>query len=71
LENFDDDDDDDDDDVDIISAWENMKENIRALATESLGYHELKQHNYREISLLPTTHKILPTFFPYVDSILR
>jgi len=25
-------------------AWENMKENIKTSATDSLGLHELKQH---------------------------
>jgi hypothetical protein len=30
--------------VDIKRAWKRIKENIKALATESLGYYELKQH---------------------------
>jgi len=38
----DDDDDDDDDDVDVNRAWENIRENMKALAIE--GYYELKQH---------------------------
>jgi len=29
---------------DINRAWENIKENIKTSATESLGLHELKQH---------------------------
>jgi len=29
---------------DINRAWENMKENIKASAKESLSLHELKQH---------------------------
>jgi len=29
---------------DINRAWENIKENIKASAKESLGLHELKQH---------------------------
>jgi hypothetical protein len=54
LENLDDDDGggggdasaavDDDDDVDINRAWENITENKKASATDSLGYYELKQH---------------------------
>ena len=32
------------DDGDINRAWENIKENIRTSAKESLGLHELKQH---------------------------
>jgi hypothetical protein len=39
-----DDDDDDDDDVEIDMVWESIKENTKALDTESLGYCELKQH---------------------------
>jgi len=35
---------DDDDDVDINSIWESIRENIKALATESLGCYELKEH---------------------------
>jgi hypothetical protein len=31
-----------DDDVDINKAWESIRQNIQALATESLGYYELK-----------------------------
>jgi hypothetical protein len=30
---------------DINRAWENIKENIKTSANESLGPHELKQHN--------------------------
>jgi hypothetical protein len=33
-------DDDDDDDM----AWEYIRENMKASATDSLGYYELKQH---------------------------
>jgi hypothetical protein len=40
LENLDDD---DDDDVDISGAWERIREDTKASATESLGYCELKQ----------------------------
>jgi len=29
---------------DINRAWENIKENIKTSAKESLGLHELKQH---------------------------
>jgi len=29
---------------DIQRAWENIKENIKTSAKESLGLHELKQH---------------------------
>jgi len=32
------------DDEDINRTWENIKENIKTLAKESLGLHELKQH---------------------------
>ena len=32
------------DEGDINRAWENIKENIKASAKESLGLHELKQH---------------------------
>jgi hypothetical protein len=40
LENFDDDDDDDDDDdLDINRAWESIPENMKASATDSLGYY--------------------------------
>ena len=31
-------------DEDINRAWESIKENIKASATESLGMHEMKQH---------------------------
>jgi len=34
----------DDNVVDISRAWENIKENMKASATDSLGYYELKQH---------------------------
>jgi len=40
------------DDEDIKRAWENMKENIRTSATESLGLQELKHHKpwfYEEV----------------------
>ena len=29
---------------DIIRTWENIKENIKTSAEDSLGLHELKQH---------------------------
>jgi hypothetical protein len=29
---------------DVNKAWENIKENIKTSAKESLGVHELKQH---------------------------
>ena len=29
---------------DVNRAWENVKENIKTSAKESLGLHELKQH---------------------------
>jgi hypothetical protein len=32
------------DSEDINRAWENIKENIKTSAKESLGVHELKQH---------------------------
>jgi len=32
------------DSEDINSVWENIKENIKASAKESLGLHKLKQH---------------------------
>ena len=32
------------DDEDVERAWENIKENIRTSAKESLGLHELKQN---------------------------
>jgi hypothetical protein len=31
-------------DEDINRAWENIKENIKTSAKESIGLHELKQH---------------------------
>jgi len=31
-------------DEDVNRAWENIKENIKTSATESLGLHEWKQH---------------------------
>jgi hypothetical protein len=37
LENF-------SDSTDINRAWENIKENLKTSAKESLGLHELKQH---------------------------
>jgi hypothetical protein len=40
LENLDD----DDDDVDINRAWESIRENMKASATEYLSYYELKHH---------------------------
>jgi len=40
LENFDD----DDDDVGISKAWESIRKNVKASATDSLGYYDLKQH---------------------------
>ena len=33
-----------DDSKDINRAWENIKENIKTSAKESLGLYELKQH---------------------------
>jgi hypothetical protein len=33
-----------DDNVYIHRTWENIKESIKTLAKESLGYYELKQH---------------------------
>jgi len=32
------------DDEDIQGAWENIKENIKTSAKQSLGLHKLKQH---------------------------
>ena len=32
-------------DEDINGAWESIKEIIKTSATESLGMHEMKQHN--------------------------
>ena len=32
-------------DEDINMAWESIKENIKNSVTESLGMHEMKQHN--------------------------
>ena len=32
---------------DIKRAWENIKENIKILAKESVGLYELKQHEIR------------------------
>jgi hypothetical protein len=37
LENF-------DDNVDMNRAWENIRENIKISAKDSLGHHELQQH---------------------------
>jgi hypothetical protein len=37
LENF-------DDNVDMSRAWENIRENIKTSAKESLGHYELQQH---------------------------
>jgi hypothetical protein len=34
-----------DTEVEINSAWEAIRENIRITAKEGLGYHELKNHN--------------------------
>jgi hypothetical protein len=31
-------------DEDVDRAWENIKENIKTSAKDSLGMHELKQH---------------------------
>jgi hypothetical protein len=31
-------------DVDVNRTWENIKENIKTSAKESLGLHELKRH---------------------------
>jgi hypothetical protein len=36
--------DDDDDVMGINRAWENIRQNMKASATESLGYCELKQY---------------------------
>jgi restriction endonuclease S subunit len=33
-----------DSDVNVNSAWETIRENIKVLAKESLGYFELKKH---------------------------
>jgi hypothetical protein len=33
-----------DDNVDINIAWENIKENIKTSAKESVGHYELQQH---------------------------
>jgi len=33
-----------DDDDDINRAWESIKQNIKTLAKETPGLHELKQH---------------------------
>jgi hypothetical protein len=30
--------------VDINRAWENIRENIKVSAKESLGHHELQEH---------------------------
>jgi hypothetical protein len=30
--------------VEINTIWETIRENIKILATESLGYYELKKH---------------------------
>jgi DNA repair ATPase RecN len=35
-----------DDYVDISRAWKSITGNMKASTTESLGYYELKQHNY-------------------------
>jgi hypothetical protein len=56
----------DDDGDDINRAWESIRENMKASATECLGYCELKQHkplfNERSSKLLDqmkhTTHKL-------------
>jgi hypothetical protein len=32
------------DDMVISRAWESVRENMKIVAMESLGYHELKQH---------------------------
>ena len=34
-------------DEDVNRAWENVKENVKTSAKESLGLHELKQHKPR------------------------
>jgi hypothetical protein len=31
-------------DEELNRAWENIKENIKTAAKESLGFHEFKQH---------------------------
>jgi len=33
-----------DDNVDINRVWESIRKNMKASATENLGYYELKQH---------------------------
>ena len=33
-------------DEDVNRAWENIKENIKTSAKESLGLHKLKRHNH-------------------------
>jgi hypothetical protein len=43
LENF-------DDNVDMNTAWENIRENIKTSAKDSLGHYELQQHNDDECS---------------------
>jgi hypothetical protein len=40
-------DNDDDNDVDMSKTWEGITENMKASATESIGYYELNQ--YRQI----------------------
>jgi hypothetical protein len=35
------------DDEDVNRTWENIKQNIKTSAKESLGLHELKQHKPR------------------------
>jgi hypothetical protein len=42
------DDDDDDDDVYVSKAWEGISKNMKASATESLGYYELKQQQQQQ-----------------------
>jgi hypothetical protein len=33
-----------DDNVDINKAWESIRDNMKASATESLGYYQSKKH---------------------------
>jgi hypothetical protein len=39
-----DDDDDDNGNVDLIRAWRGVRESIKSSATDSVGYHELRDH---------------------------
>ena len=52
---------------DVNRAWENIKENIKTSAKESLGLHELKQHK----PWLDEEYLITPNQnpYPYVQKI--